>query len=51
MFPFQTTPKVSARMRRNRKTDTKPEMVVRQLTHITWHKIRSGQFTLLPVST
>lgn len=33
MFRFETAPELSARMRHIRKTDTKPEMVVRRLAY------------------
>ena len=33
MFRFDPAPQVSCRMRRIRKTDTKPEMIVRRLAH------------------
>ena len=40
MYRFQTTPELSARMRRIRKTDTKPEMVVRRLVHSLGYRYR-----------
>ena len=40
MFRFETTPEVSARMRRIRKTDTKPELIVRRLAHRLGYRYR-----------
>ena len=40
MYKFQTTPELSARMGRIRKTDTKPEMVVRRLVHSLGYRYR-----------
>ena len=40
MFPFQPAPDVSARMRRIRKTDTKPELIVRRLAHRLGYRYR-----------
>ena len=37
---LETTPELSARMRRIRKTDTKPEMLVRRLTHRLGYRYR-----------
>ena len=40
MPQFHTTPELSARMSRIRKTDTKPEMVVRRLAHGMGYRYR-----------
>lgn len=40
MFRLETTPELSARMRRIRKTNTKPEMIVRRLAHRLGYRYR-----------
>lgn len=40
MVRFQPAPEVSARMRRIRKTDTKPELIVRRLAHGLGYRYR-----------
>lgn len=40
MVRFQPAPEVSARMRRIRKTDTKPELIVRRLAHRLGYRYR-----------
>jgi len=40
IFNFDTTPEISAHMRMIRKTDTKPELVVRKLAHAMGYRYR-----------